>query len=770
MKDIVKISNKIENYTAKEIVFAGFTHLLAALAGFISCRAVVMDKLLPFGLSFLAGSSLTFTPAAAIGAFVGYFIPAVGNGGFRYISALFAILSIKLLLSGYKKIVSSPYFLTLIALLSSLLTSAVALKGMEISITDVATESLLCAAGTYFTARSFKLTINKAAGLSYNELSELLIVVSILLLGFQTIEINGISLGRILGIMLILITSKYGGVLAGAVAGISVALTQVLGGTNGNIGVSLAFAGLICGTFASLGKYAQVTTLLIFGFIGTVTTGDITLISRTLIESALGAVLFLTLPHKAGIYLGKVFSAHPKLAIPMGIKKSLTMRLELASSALSDVSETVEQVSRELSKINAPDFGSVISAVEQDACAGCKLRVHCWESRRDDTINAILEMTKAVKQGDCSPENAAPEEFKGRCLRNSRVGNATYKRYSDYASRIAAESRIDEVRSVVSDQFGGISEMLYDLSLDFKNDEQFDSASAENAAAALKNLDIRVEEAGSRIDKFGRMTIEFKLKKTPELIINKLQVMKLVSVVCERDFDIPNVSEVGGDVFITLNEHAAIDIDFGAEQICASGSSMCGDAYKYFYDGRGHFIMVLSDGMGTGGRAAVDGAMASGLMSRLIKAGFGYDCSLRILNSSMLFKSTDESLATVDIASIDLYTGETKLYKAGAAPTVVRRSGKTGKAESTSLPAGILREIGFDKAIIKCKAGDIVLLMSDGACGNGTDWIRAELETWQDGSAQELAERICECAKRRRNDNHEDDITVLAAKLSKSYF
>ena len=134
----------------------------------------------------------------------------------------------------------------------------------------------------------------------------------------------------------------------------------------------------------------------------------------------------------------------------------------------------------------------------------------------------------------------------------------------------------------------------------------------------------------------------------------------------------------------------------------------------------------------------------------------------------MLFKSPDESLATVDIASIDLYTGATELYKAGAAPTIIRRSGKTGKAESTSLPAGILREIGFDKASVKCKAGDIVVMMSDGATGCGTDWIRAEIEAWQDGSAQELAERLCECAKRRRNDNHEDDITVLTAILNKA--
>lgn len=769
MKDMVKISNKIENFTVKELIFASFSHIFTALMGFVACRAVVMDKLLPFGLAFLAGSCSPFTPAAAIGVFFGYFIPAAGRNGFSYIAALFAILSIKLLLSGYKKISENSYFLTFIALISNILTSSVAANGTGINIVDIATEGLLCAAGTYFFSRCFKLSSEKSVGLSYTELSELLIVISILLLGFSRISLNGISLGRILGVLLLLCGSKYGGVLAGSVAGISIALTQALSGTDANIGVSMAFSGLICGIFSSLGKYAQILTLIIFSFIGTVTTGDVTLISRTLIETAIGSVFFLTLPRKCGIYLGKIFSVHPKISIPTGIKKSLTMRLEMASNALSDVSETVEQVSKELSKINSPDYGNVISAVEQDACAGCKLRVHCWESRKDGTIAAVLEMTKAIKQGECSPENAAPEEFKGRCLRVSRVGNATYKRYSDYASRIAAENRIDEVRSVVSDQFSGISEMLYDLSVDFKNDEQFDITCAENAAAALKNLDIRVDEAGCRIDKYGRMTVEFKLKKTPELVINKLQVMKMVSVVCERDFDIPNVSEVGGEVFITLNEHAAIGIDFGAEQICAAGSSMCGDAYKHFYDGRGHFIMVLSDGMGTGGRAAVDGAMASGLMSRLIKAGFGYDCSLRILNSSMLFKSTDESLATVDIASIDLFTGETKLFKAGAAPTVVRRSGKTGKAQSTSLPAGILREIGFDKAVIKCKVGDIILLMSDGASNNGTDWIRAELESWESGSAQELAEHIAECAKRRRNDDHEDDITVLAAILNKSF-
>ena len=768
MKDIVKISKKTEKFNYRELIAAGATHAFAAAAGFIAARAAVADKLLPFGLSFAAGASLTYTPAAAIGVFLSYFIPALDTGGFRYIAAMLAIIAIKLLLSGYKRMTENPVFLSFICLLASFLTSAVTLSGLNFSFLNVIAESLLAAGGTFFISRCCRSVSKAAGGLNADELVSLFASLGIILTGINSFNFNGISLGHILGITLILTAAKYGGTLSGAVCGTTVSLSLILSRTSGEIAVIYAFVGLIAGVFSSFGKYIQVAVPLIFSLVGSIITGNPILIAATVIESALGSALFLALPRRLSVHISRLFSVYPKLVTPDGFKRSLSMKLNVAASALCDVSETVEQVSAELSKINSPDFGTVITAIEQDACAGCKLRVHCWESRRDSTVEAILGMTKAIKEGSRTPENGAPEEFRGRCLRVSQVANAAYKRYSDYTSRIAAENRIDEVRSVVSDQFDGISYMLTELANDLEKDGKFDNSTAAKASASLKNLGINTEECTCKIDKFGRMSLEMKVKKQSDTVINKLQVMKLLSIVCERDFDPPAINTAGDSVFITLNEHAAIRVDVGVEQKCASDSAMCGDAYRYFFDGRGHFIMILSDGMGTGGRAAVDGAMASGLMSRLIKAGFGYDCSLRILNSSMLFKSTDESLATVDIASIDLFTGQVELYKAGAAPTLIRRSGRTGKAVSTSLPAGILREISFDKAVIKCKIGDIVVLMSDGASFEGTDWIKGEIENWTDGTAEELAERICEGAKRRRSDNHLDDITVMTAVLKKS--
>ena len=768
MKEIASSVNRKEKYDTGILLAAAGMHISAAAVGFIMSRGAVLGNLLPFGISFIAGCSLTYTPAAATGVFLGYFIPAIGSGGFKYIAAAFAVVAVKLLLGGLKRLSSNPIFLSAMAFLASFLTSAVTLSGLNFNFLNVLCESLFAAMGAFFVCRCFNSFKNAAAGLRADELASLSVLIGMALTGINGFTFNGISLGHILGIAVILTAAKYGGILSGSVSGITVSFAMCLSGVSGEIAVVYAFTGLIAGVFSSFGKYVQTAVPLVFSLAGSVMSGSPVLIAQTVIEAALGSALFLAVPRRAGIRLGKLFSAYPRLSTPDGVKRSLSMRLDIAAGALCDVSDTVEQVAAELSKINSPDFGSVITAVEQDACAGCKLRLHCWESKRDDTLKAVLEMTNAVKSGERSPENAAPEEFKGRCLRVARVANAAYKRYSDYASRIAAENRIDEVRGVVSDQFDGISAMLSELSRELEKDDRFDNSAAEKAAAALKNLDIRVEECSSKTDKFGRMTIEMRVKKDPSLIINKLQVMKMVSVVCERDFDIPSVSENGGEIFIVLNEHAALRVDVGVEQKCASDSAMCGDAYKYFFDGRGHFIMILSDGMGTGGRAAVDGAMASCLIFSLIKAGFGYDCSLRILNSSMLFKSTDESLATVDIASIDLFTGRVELYKAGAAPTLVRRSGRTGKAESNSLPAGILREVSFDKAVVRCKENDIVVLMSDGAVSEGTEWIKDEIEGFEGGTAEQLSERICEGAKRRRTDGHEDDITVMTAVIKRA--
>lgn len=768
MKDVLSKRQGLGEIKFKDMLTEAIKHTAAAVCGFLMSRGALPGGIMPFGIAFVSSVPADYLALSALGCFIGYLLPVGYGGTFRYLAALFAIIAIKALLYAVTKYAERPLICALSAGIVSCATGLVSTVGDNSASLMTVAEAVLALGGAYFIAVAFRAYPSFRAGVRGEELAALLITVNMLFCGLMTFTPGKISVGTILAISFILLVSRFGQTHAGSVCGIAAGFAAALSGGGLASALALALAGLCAGIFSPLGKYAQVIAAILSATAGSLVGAEFTQTVEILIESLFGSALFLLVPKSAAITAGRIFSPPAKTVSENGMKKAVTMRLRFAAGALSDVSRTVDTVAKELSRINSPDFEGVLKGIEKDACAGCSLCVNCWETRRADTVSAVLDMVKSVREGSTPTEEHATEEFRSRCLRPVKVGQAVYLHYSDYASRLAAESRIADVRSVVSEQFSGISSMLSDLSEELERDEAFDERTASKIVASLKNLEIHACECGCRIDKYGRMSVEVIIPAIRGARYNRMKLLRQLEICCDREFDPPVITETAGKVYITLTEKAALTLDTGVCQLPCSPSGICGDAYNTFIDGKGRAFMILSDGMGCGGRAAVDGAMASGLIARLLKAGFGYDCSLSIVNSAMLFKSTDESLATVDIACLDLFSGRTDMLKAGAAPTIIRRNGKCGVAQSTSLPAGILREVGFDKATVKLKAGDIIVMMSDGVTTEGTDWICAELESWQDKPAKQLAEHLAHCARRRRTDNHQDDITVVAAIVEKA--
>ena len=48
--------------------------------------------------------------------------------------------------------------------------------------------------------------------------------------------------------------------------------------------------------------------------------------------------------------------------------------------------------------------------------------------------------------------------------------------------------------------------------------------------------------------------LEIKIKTDKQTVLNRLQIMKLLSVCCERDFDIPSITKLGNYAVITATE------------------------------------------------------------------------------------------------------------------------------------------------------------------------------------------------------------------------
>ena len=243
--------------------------------------------------------------------------------------------------------------------------------------------------------------------------------------------------------------------------------------------------------------------------------------------------------------------------------------------------------------------------------------------------------------------------------------------------------------------------------------------------------------------------------------INKGQLTREISGACGRTFTQPSVTAAGDTLKLQMCQKPVYAVQRGFAQHAANGASLCGDCAEAFTDGSGRYISVLSDGMGTGGRAAVDGTMTAGMAQSLLKAGIGFESTLKMINSAMLAKGGEESLATLDVACIDLFTGHVSLRKAGAAGMVLRRRKKTEYLEAKSVPVGILPEIAFARSEKDLDAGDMLVMVSDGVTASGTEWLCDLIANYEDDDPQALSERIVERAVKDRADGHEDDVSAV---------
>lgn len=741
-------------------------HLAAAVCGLLCSQVKLLSSLTPLGVILSAAVPLKYSLTAATGSFFGYLFFGVSDTPFRYIAALFAAVSIRLLTAGIKKLSTTAPFCAVTVLVSVTVCNLVSCMSNSDNTLLLLCEGVLSGGLTYFLARTFEINPLAGVGLGGEELASVIISADMALLALVPVAVGGFSLGKVFIVATVLTAARFGAVSGGALAGTAVGFAAALSSNDAKLVCLYAIGGMIAGLFSSGGRVLAIVGFSIPAFISICVFGIDEKSFALIVEILLGIAVFLLLPKQVCTVIAGFFTPPVRLESLEGMRKSLVVRLKYASGALGDVSGTIEEVAKRLKRIQSPEPGDIFTGCEERACSGCSFRISCWETNRDETHRALGALADSIRKGGGTLEECAPE-FAEKCLRAKTVESTLRTVYGEYLARMRAEERITQVRGVVSDQFDGISDMLLDLANEFDTSRHYDLDMAETVVGALREMGLLSTDCGCSVDKFGRVTIEAKLHNVGDHIINRKQLRDRLETACERRFEPPVFKKLNDILHMTVCERANITPEIGVTQLPAAETGICGDSYTTFGDGSGRFYMLLADGMGTGGAAAVDGAMTSGLMERLLKAGFGFDCSLRIVNSALLYKSTEESLSTVDIACVDLYTGETRLYKAGAAPTLIKRAGRVGRAESRSLPVGILRDVGFDRSVISLKREDIIVLLSDCACTDGTDWICHEIEEFQNGTAQQLSEKLAEAAQRRADPDHPDDITVMVTVLNK---
>ena len=183
-----------------------------------------------------------------------------------------------------------------------------------------------------------------------------------------------------------------------------------------------------------------------------------------------------------------------------------------------------------------------------------------------------------------------------------------------------------------------------------------------------------------------------------------------------------------------------------------------GDKCIWFAGMTCRYYVLLCDGMGTGEEAARDAQRASGMLRRLLSAGFPAAYAMRSINSLCALQGR-AGMVTLDLAELRLDTGKVTLYKWGAAPSYVISQGEPIKIGTATPPPGVSVVDGRESVErLSLRRGETLILLSDGAGGEDSLrwlWMDAELP------AGELADKILQSGQAASA----DDATVAVVRL-----
>ncbi|MPM89320.1 Stage II sporulation protein E [bioreactor metagenome] len=210
--------------------------------------------------------------------------------------------------------------------------------------------------------------------------------------------------------------------------------------------------------------------------------------------------------------------------------------------------------------------------------------------------------------------------------------------------------------------------------------------------------------------------------------------------------------------------------------MCKDGEKHNGDSYLYQKVNNGTYLTMISDGMGSGPQAGKESSAAVDLINKFVKLGFNKLTAINTINSLMTINfSQDEKFSTVDLNTIDLYTGEAEFIKVGAAATLIKSENKIETMDCKSLPIGVLEKVDTEVIKKQVKNGDMIIMVSDGVLdydneeAGKSDWLVEYLSKDNTNDPEILSNNIIKRAKELSKGKIKDDMTVVVSKVYNLY-
>lgn len=616
--------------------------------------------------------------------------------------------------------------------------------------------------------------------LSNEELICIAIGAAIVVSGLSHMAIGSLRIKNIFGLLLTLIFAYQGGASVGASVGITIGIITSMSSMGTPMVVSIyGFSGLLAGIFKDLGKKGSVIGMILGNAILTFYINGSTEVLVQLEEIIASFIIFILMPKSMMNYMEKFVNTNEceiDQTRSERIKKMVHSRLKEYAKAFSELAVTYGNIAEKNRVIDQNDMANVVDEVVEKACKNCGMCRNCWHNNFYGTYNDVVDVVAYLESYGEIKREKIPEVLKKRCIKIDYLIDVIQSRFEVYKVHYEWQRKLFESRQLVAEQFDGVAHIIDDLSKGLNKKMDF-RTEVEDA------LYVAFDKEGILIDK---ITVLEKENEKFEIAIEKrccfdrkqcdTRITPIVSRVIGREVvrkpKFCKADEDTGTCSFTLIEAEKYGVVTGFSRVSKNDRGICGDSYSFIDLADGKYMMALSDGMGSGERAAKESQATIAILEQLMEAGFEKDVAIKTINSILVLKSSEETFSTMDLSIVDLYTGKAEFVKIGAASSFIKRAnGGVEAIRSTSLPIGILNNIDIESFGQKLNNGDFVVMMSDGVLDADTDidekekWVIGALEKLDSKNPQSIANELLDMAIKKYGNQVKDDMTVMVSKI-----
>ena len=482
-------------------------------------------------------------------------------------------------------------------------------------------------------------------------------------LGFYTV-----ALGAILGLLSIwgrIYISRYIGAI------LIMCAMNLLGSEKYKQGLSAALAVLCSGvTFAMFKDFSLYYAII------------------AVIEAVLAICVNIVLRENIGVLNIMDRPVAAADTYPREVERIAAGRLKNISSVFKKISRSYSEAAGMTETDIINEKQKILDTVTETSCSHCTMLEECWHKNCAATCRMFYSAIDSwIKTGEVSE---LPKSFRDVCGRYNEIKINARGCIELYMNNRMWRERLNSVKQLVAGQMRSAGFAIEDLYRDMEKSR----VDKELSAKLYKGLTSSLVKSVAAVKKQGSAEIYMTLKSCHNCNICTDVIIPKIKEITGKDFVRRDNSCIieRDNCLLHLIEEPPIRISVASASASKDGSDISGDCYT-FINIKGKCILAVADGMGSGSKAREESAASVELYEDFVSAGFESETTLDIINSVLLMREDRESFTTLDICTVDLYSGKTDFVKIGAVSTVVVHNDGVDIIRSSTLPVGILGQI-----------------------------------------------------------------------------